>query len=189
MRASRFAAVDDVSEEIFNEVFCDDKPVTTTPKPKNRVRTRLLSQSDQMRWDMFGHTEPFHKTQTHALVAESANLERPAGNEGVREFGHILIVNGPARGAVFCLNKGTTEIGRGDDQDIRLQFGDPHISRSAHTRITYKKSSGLIAIQSGEKNNPVLLNQRVLHGTQILRNEDLITLGLTTLCFLVADDR
>jgi len=43
--------------------------------------------------------------------------------------GWMLVVDGPGRGECFSLEAGMSQIGRGDDQAIRLDFGDNSISR------------------------------------------------------------
>lgn len=189
MRAHRFAAVDEVSEQIFEEVFFDEQPAARTPGKRNRTRTRLLNLTHYVRDHADAtDTAAYVVEQPHAPEAPKQDSRAGAAAKTHQDaFGYVVIVDGPGHGTELPLTKSVNMIGRGLDQDVRLQFGDPYISRTAHARVHYKRATGLIAIQSGEKNNPVLLNRRVLHGTQLLRDGDLVTLGQTTLRFVSLD--
>jgi hypothetical protein len=184
MRAHRFAAVDEVSDQIFEEVFFDDQHAAQRPTKRNRPRTRLLNFAHYIRDDATAGNAAFVVEQPPAAETTAAQSAKTRKDKAESGFGYLVIVDGPGEGVELRLSKSVTTLGRAADQDVSLHYGDPYISRNAHARIHFKQATGLIALQSGEKNNPVLLNRRVLHGTQLLRDSDLITLGQTTLRFV-----
>lgn len=186
MRAYPFAAVDEVSDQIFEEVFFDEQNAAGKPTRRHRPRTRLLNLGHYIRDDSTAGNAAFVVEEPHAPETMAEPCETAGEDKAAKGFGYLVIVHGPGKGTELPLTKSVTTLGRGADQDISLRYGDPYISRNAHARIHYKPSTGLIALQSGEKNNPVLLNRRILHGTQLLRDADLVTVGQTTLRFVAA---
>jgi len=78
----------------------------------NRVKTRLLGfdRSD-------GSSEAFDASK--AVVKQKVIMNA---------VGWIIVVDGPGRGACFPLLSGMSQIGRDDDQQIQLDFGDSAIS-------------------------------------------------------------
>jgi len=83
--------------------------------------------------------------------------------------GWMLVVDGPGRGECFALEAGMSQIGRGDDQAIRLDFGDNSISRM---------------MGHGGKKNIVRLNDKPVISNETLNTGDSIKLGETTLHFV-----
>nr|MCU0826741.1 hypothetical protein [Tabrizicola sp.] len=51
--------------------------------------------------------------------------------------GWLVIKEGPGRGAAFPLARGVSQIGRGLDQTVALDFGDMAISRQNHAAVAY----------------------------------------------------
>ncbi len=74
-----------------------------------RVKTRLLG---------FEHA---HGASPDPFEATIQNADTPQGKFPV---GWIVVVKGPGRGTSFTLNNGVSQIGRGDDQAVKLDFGD-----------------------------------------------------------------
>ena len=85
-----------------------------------RAKTRLLGFNAAMGSD----TDPFSK----AAKAE--------GEDGYTKFpvGWLVVTDGPGRGAAFTLFNGVAQIGRGEGQTIRLDFGDNSIFTRAPRR-------------------------------------------------------
>ena len=134
-----------------------------------RVKTRLLG---------FDHsddagTDPF-----------SAGASPVAGAGVTFPVGWIVVVEGPGRGASFTLQNGVSQIGRGNDQAIALDFGDNSISRSNHAVVAYDEEQKMFFIGHGGKANIVRLNDRPVLSTEELKNGDLVRLGETTLRFV-----
>jgi len=108
------------------------------------------------------------------------------GNGGVRTcfpVGWLVIVAGPGRGHAFTLSPGVSHIGRGEDQAIRLDFGDTSISRSNHAAVAYDPEEGTFYLGHGGKANMVRLNNRPVLSTEPMSHGALIRIGETTLRF------
>ena len=134
-----------------------------------RVKTRLLGFGG----DMGGH-DPFAKAGTGAA-------SRP--DEMRFPVGWLVIVAGPGRGHAFALSPGVSQIGRGEDQTIRLDFGDTAISRSNHAAIAYDPEEGAFYLGHGGKTNMVRLNNRPVLSTEPMSHGAVIRIGETTLRF------
>ena len=102
---------------------------------------------------------------------------------GVVQFptGWLIIKEGPGRGAAFALSQGVSQIGRGSDQTVALDFGDMAISRQNHAAIAYDAGSHQFHIGHGGKSNLVRLNGKPLLSTETVGDGDEIQIGETTL--------
>jgi len=101
--------------------------------------------------------------------------------------GWIIVISGPGRGECFALKAGMSQIGRGDDQAVSLNFGDMAISRSNHAAIVYDPGSRKFLLGHGGKANIVRLNGVPVVSTSELDDGDFIEIGetrmqLKTLC-------
>ena len=95
-----------------------------------------------------------------------------------------MIAEGPGRGASFTLTAGLSTIGRGEDQAIRLDFGDTAISRDCHAAIVYDPEDRRTLIGHGGRSNIVRLNGAPLLAREELASGDVIRLGRTTLRYI-----
>jgi hypothetical protein len=134
-----------------------------------RVKTRLLG---------FGQsggaaTDPFEAAENAAAPAAA---KFPVG--------WIIVIEGPGRGSSFTLFDGVSAIGRGDDQAIRLDFGDTSISRSNHAMVAYDNEQKKFFLGHGGKANLVRLNGKPVLSTEELNNDDKVRIGETTLRFI-----
>lgn len=141
-------------------------------KPKRRpgrVKTRLLGfeHSDDAVVDLF---------DPDAAVAKSRSAKFPVG--------WVVVVDGPGRGESFALLSGMSQIGRGDDQAIQLNFGDNSISRDNHAAIAYDPENHSFLLGHGGKSNIVRLNDKPVLSTEELKDTDLVRIGETTLRFI-----
>ena len=133
-----------------------------------RVKTRMLGfQPDGGTKDVFEET---------AEKAAKSEISFPAG--------WIVVVGGPGRGASFTLLNGVSQIGRGEDQTVRLDFGDTSISRNNHAAVAYDDEQGKFFLGHGGKSNLVRLNGRPVLSTEEMSNGDQIRIGETTLKFV-----
>lgn len=107
--------------------------------------------------------------------------EVAAGNHVMFPVGWIVIVDGPGRGGSFTLQAGVSQIGRGDDQAVQLNFGDNGISRSNHAAIAYDDEDRKFYLGHGGKSNIVRLNGKPVLSTEPLEDGDRIRIGETTL--------
>lgn len=111
----------------------------------------------------------------------------PGDKSGVVMFptGWLVIKAGPGRGAAFPVLRGVSQIGRGSDQTIALDFGDMAISRQHHAAIAYDPMSHQFHIGHGGKSNLVRLNGKPLLSTSVAVDGDEIQIGETTLVLKV----
>jgi hypothetical protein len=129
-----------------------------------RVKTRLLGVD--------------HSNGT--LEALGSN-QAPGAGPVLYPVGWLVIVEGPGCGHAFPLRPGVSQIGRGDDQPIQLDFGDLSISREGHALIAYDEESRKFYIGFGGKANLVRLNGKPVLSTESLNHGDVIRIGETAL--------
>ena len=140
-----------------------------------RVKTRLLGfQSDDEQKDVFA-------TQTEGRAPVVAD-RFPTG--------WIVVVDGAGRGASFALHSGVSQIGRGEDQTVRLDFGDTSISRNNHAAVAFDEEQSKFFLGHGGKSNLVRLNGNPVLSTEEITDGDEIRIGETSLKFvaLCGDD-
>ncbi|MEO3416668.1 FHA domain-containing protein [Roseovarius sp. CAU 1744] len=166
-----------VEEQVTAEVTEIQQAPLEVPMPaagrgnrqSGRVKTRILGFSSP------GATaaDPFEK------AGETASAQ-------VSKFpvGWLAVVDGPGRGAAFTIFDGVAQIGRGEDQPIRLDFGDSSISRQNHAAIAYDNEQKSFFLGHGGKANLVRLNGRPVLSTEELQSEDTVRIGETTLRFI-----
>ena len=134
-----------------------------------RVKTRLLG----FEHSHGANSDPFDVSTD---VASEAQVKFPVG--------WIVVVSGPGRGNTFALFNGVAQIGRGEDQAIKLDFGDTSISRSNHAAIAYDNEQRTFFLGHGGKANLVRLNDNPVLSTEEISSSDLIRIGETTLRFV-----
>lgn len=136
---------------------------------KGRVKTRLL-----------GFSAP--ASQAHDPMAQTR--EAPVSAQAQFPVGWLVVVDGPGKGASFSLHDGLTQIGRGEGQTVRLDFGDTTISRENHAAIAFDGEQRRFFFGHGGKANLVRLNGRPVLSTEDLDSNSLIRIGETTLRFV-----
>jgi hypothetical protein len=134
-----------------------------------RVKTRLLGFDSSLGMG----TDPFESGQA---APTAAVVRFPVG--------WIVVMGGPGRGASFTLFNGVSAIGRGDDQPVKLDFGDNSISRTNHAVVAYDDEQRKFFLGHGGKANIVRLNGKPVLSTEELAHNDTIRIGETTLRFL-----
>ncbi|MCG6883157.1 MAG: FHA domain-containing protein, partial [Silicimonas sp.] len=134
-----------------------------------RVKTRLLGfQADDEAKDVF-----------------AAKTGGPAPVVADRfPTGWIIVIDGPGRGASFSLHVGVSNIGRGEDQAVRLDFGDTSISRNNHAAVAFDEEQGKFFLGHGGKSNLVRLNGKPVLSTEEMADGDEIRIGETSLKFV-----
>ena len=141
-------------------------------RSKQRTRTRLIG---------------FDASGPSALdpLAGQAVAEAPAATAASVRFpvGWIVVIDGPGRGESFSLASGLNQIGRGEEQQVRLDFGDDTISRENHASIAFDEESRTCYLGHGGKSNLVRRNGRPVLSTEELGDGDVIRVGETTLKF------
>ena len=99
--------------------------------------------------------------------------------------GWLVVKAGPGLGTAFALSQGVSQIGRGTDQTVALDFGDMAISRQNHAAIAYDAGTHQFHIGHGGKSNLVRLNGKPLLSTEVVGDGDEIQIGETTLILKV----
>lgn len=143
-----------------------------TPVRPNRARTRLLGFGDAGS----GYVDPMSD-----LGESAAQPQFPCG--------WLVVIKGPGRGASFALHAGISQIGRGDDQAISLDFGDRAISREQHAVVAYDPELGKFFLGHGGKSNIIRLNERPVLSTEDMAHGDTISIGETVLRFAAFCDQ
>ena len=136
---------------------------------KGRVKTRLLG---------------FSAPASHAHDPMAQTREAPVSAQAQFPVGWLVVVDGPGKGASFSLHDGLTQIGRGEGQTVRLDFGDTTISRENHAAIAFDGEQRRFFFGHGGKANLVRLNGRPVLSTEDLDSNSLIRIGETTLRFV-----
>ena len=103
--------------------------------------------------------------------------------------GWLVVSEGPGRGECFTLMAGMSQIGRGEDQAVQLDFGDNSISRTNHAAIVYDAETKEFLLGHGGKSNIVRLNDKPLISNEALKSGDVIRLGETVLRFVALCDQ
>jgi hypothetical protein len=134
------------------------------------------------------------RVKTRMLGFQSGGLAGPdvfegpvaQGGSGQVMFpvGWIVVIGGPGRGAAFPLFNGVSQIGRGEDQAVQLDFGDTAVSRQNHAAIAYDDETRRFFLGHGGKSNLVRLNGRPVLSTEDIADGDTIRIGETTLRFV-----
>lgn len=149
-----------------------------------RVKTRLLGFNSAQD----GPVDPFAPAATRRALNEPANAFAPEAEGALQQpsfpVGWLVVVAGPGRGSAFSLHAGVAQIGRGQGQAVRLDFGDNSISRENHAAIAYDPEQRRFFLGHGGKANLVRLNDRPVLSTEELLSGHLIRLGETTLRFI-----
>ena len=144
------------------------------PNPRSgRVKSRLMN---------YGQLDAV----LDELEQGSGRPNRPVS----RPVGWLVVIEGPGTGAWYTLESGLTRIGRGDSQNICLNFGDSTISRETHVSVAYEPADHRFLLGLGASENDVLVNGSSVRTTIDLKHGDLITVGETTLRLAAfCDDR
>lgn len=141
---------------------------TKAPSRARRTKTRLIGfESSSGVVDLF---------DSSPAAAPTKRAKFPVG--------WAIIVAGPGRGECFSLEAGMSQIGRGEDQAIQLDFGDNAVSRTNHAAIVYDAENHSFLLGHGGKSNIVRLNDQPVISNEALKDGDMIRIGETTLRFV-----
>ena len=96
----------------------------------------------------------------------------------------IIVMNGPKEGEYYPLGHRTNVIGR--DEALPIQILDDRISRK-HMKICYDKDKDEhYAVDMDSKHGTLINGMKISYET-VLKNEDCITIGKTSLLFVTQD--
>ncbi len=146
-----------------------------SPARSRRTKTRLIGfeKSDGDVVDLFNDAAT-------APAAKAKSVKFPVG--------WIVVTKGEGRGESIPLFAGMSQIGRGEDQAVQLDFGDNSISRTNHAAIVYDPDSKEFLLGHGGKSNIVRLNDTPLISNEPLKTGDVIRIGETELRFVALCD-
>ena len=145
-----------------------------SPARSRRTKTRLIG---------------FEKSDGDVVDLFNDAPSAPPAKSMKFPVGWIVVTDGPGRGEGFSLVAGMSQIGRGEDQAIQLDFGDNSISRSNHAAIVYDPDSKEFLLGHGGKSNIVRLNDKPLISNEALKTGDVIRIGETVLRFVALCDK
>jgi hypothetical protein len=157
----------DAEKDILLPPIVSNPMVGVPGRRAGRVKTRLLG---------------FERSATSSN--DPIGSAAKAATSGQFPVGWIVVVKGPGRGASFCLYNGLSQIGRGSDQTVCLDFGDTSISRENHAVVAYDSEQRKHFLGHGGKANIVRLNDMPVLSTEELSHGDQIRIGETTLRFV-----
>lgn len=150
-------------------------PLGPDGRPKRKKRRPSSNKTRLMGFDTSdGRAELFDEDA--AETATTGRCQFPVG--------FVFVTHGPGLGESFAIRSGMSQIGRGEDQAIRLDFGDQAISRSNHAAIVYDPKENTYLLGHGGKANIVRLNGTPVVSTSDLKDGDEIELGETRLRFV-----
>lgn len=147
-----------------------DQPVMRKRRrPTNANKTRLMGfdTSDGRVVDLFGEDK---------ATTETGRFQFPVAL--------VMVTKGPGLGESFAIKSGMSQIGRGEDQAIQLDFGDQAISRENHAAVVYDPKEHSFLLGHGGKSNIVRLNGKPVVSTSDLKDGDEIEIGETRLRFV-----
>jgi hypothetical protein len=99
--------------------------------------------------------------------------------------GWLVVVGGPGLGAFRPIYEGNNGIGRGKNQRIPIDFGDPTISSEEQAYIRYDSMDrSFLFVPNLSKTNIVAINDKKPTGAVKLELMDVITMGRTQLAFV-----
>lgn len=150
------------------------------PQPSAAQKPLLLTPSQPVDGHAKTRIIGFH-TQSLGLDPKDIEAERDTGP--LLPAGFLVVTDGPGRGAFFPISTRVSSIGRGEDQDIKLAFGDESISREGHASVVYDEEQNRFYLGHGNKANVVRRNGMPVLATEELEHCDLIRVGKTTLRF------
>jgi hypothetical protein len=121
---------------------------------------------------------------TRVLAVEPA----PEANEPLENaqptnpvVGWLVVVDGPGRGKDLSFAVGMNAIGRGDDNDVVVDFGDDEIVSEAHAYIVYDEEGRSFHATHAGQNSVVRLNNEPLLEAKGIKSGDQLRIGQTTL--------
>jgi hypothetical protein len=131
---------------------------SAAPSPADTARTQALRGKPKVQRNVF-HSDPV--------------------------VGWLVVVGGPGLGAFRAIYEGNNAIGRGKDQRIPIDFGDPSISSEAQAYIRYDSMDrSFLFVPNLSKTNIVAINDKKPTGAAKLEPMDVITMGRTQLAFV-----
>jgi hypothetical protein len=131
-----------------------------------------------------GHANPPPSNTGETIFVRGTGVADVAGQAFDPVVGWLVVRTGPGRGQSLPVYYGQSSIGRGEDQRIRLDFGDQRISREAHAFIIYDDNQRRFFIRDNGKTNLVRLNGNIVMTPTEIHDREELTIGDTKLMFV-----
>ncbi|MEI9926527.1 MAG: FHA domain-containing protein [Sphingomonas sp.] len=118
---------------------------------------------------------------------------RASGEEGDEAelplpVGWLVVVSGPGKGSVATLETGVNILGRSPESQVPLDFGDRHISRDDHMRISYNRKTRRFRVLPGKGTETWVRGDELVDEPRDLAHGEQITIGDTVLRFVAFCD-
>lgn len=130
----------------------------------------------------------WHRSTSERSAVSSAGVS--SGTQSIPStpedpvVGWLVVVNGPGKGSDVVLGSGQNTIGRGKSARVRLDFGDPEISRDSHCLVTYERNKNQFFLTTGTGTNLTYVDDTpVMSPIQLMSCQE-FTIGTTTLRFI-----
>jgi hypothetical protein len=138
--------IEDEAPKPVSQGFADGA-AGSTPRRPTRTKTRVLGFEAQP-----ATVVPLFEGAEGLPIATA-----PASGKGYVMFpaGWLIVKDGPGKGASFALSQGVSQIGRGGDQTVSLDYGDMAISR--HRPISTSVLPVRAMMFRGASNSPLYL--------------------------------
>lgn len=124
---------------------------------------------------------PQEEERTRVLKAPTA---KAPGDLSRAPVGWVVVVAGPGLGTAFPLAYGSNRVGRGQDVDVGLNFGDESISRGPHCRVVYDVKGRTFYLQPGEGTGLTYMNGAPVLAPQVIDAHAQFEIGHTMLRFV-----
>jgi hypothetical protein len=145
----------------------------------NADDSTAMSRPDDGKTVLIRPSKSADKSSFHPMAPQEAS----GTDDAEPVVGWLIVLKGPGRGRAVQLGYGWNTIGRDPSQRVRLDFGDPQISRLNHARLLYDPKSRKFTLTLGESPNPTYLRDEVLLGPMKLESGDKIQFGETMVQF------
>ena len=103
--------------------------------------------------------------------------------------GWLVIIEGPGKGSAIQIGNGQNSVGRGAGARVRIDFGDPEISRERHATVTYDPKHNKFYIGNGDGPNMTYLDGDPVLAPTPLNSRSTLSIGRTTLRFVAFCDQ
>lgn len=156
-----------------------------TPKAAATAASRSPARSRRTKTRLIG----FEKSDGDVVDLFNDSPKAAPAQRAKFPVGWVVVTEGPGRGECFTLLSGMSQIGRGEDQAVQLDFGDNSISRTNHAAIVFDPENKEFLLGHGGKSNIVRLNDKPLISNEALKTGDVISIGETVLRFVALCDK
>ena len=155
------------------------QPGPYTAMPGDKTLPPSFGDPDKTLPPSFGNPD-----KTVSIFNRNAGKSAGGAAETVQPVvGWLVCVKGADYGRDYRLVAGHNFIGRGREMNVNIA-GDPGVSRSKHAILTYDPMQNAYFVQPGDSHELCYLNGSVVLEHAMLKPNDRLSLGNTTLLFI-----